>query len=255
MKASRLVILIAMAAAVSACVTATTEPRPSSDEEAAIANLNLGVGYLRQGRPDAAVEALERAADLNPRNADAHSALALAYDQLREPERAEDHHRRATQLDVNNAAAQNSYAVFLCRQNRWTEAERFFQRAAENPRYATPAAALTNAGNCARDSNDIEKAEQNYRAALAIDPAFADALNGMVELSVQNENYLQARAFIQRLFTASMPTARQLWLCVFVERQLGDLAAAENCAQQLRANFPNSSEFAALRELERNAGP
>jgi type IV pilus assembly protein PilF len=217
--------------------------------------MNLGIGYLRQGRPDAAVDALERAVDLNPRSADAHSALALAYDQLAEVDRAEDHHRRATQLDVNNAAAQNSYAVFLCRQRRWEEAERFFTRAAENPRYATPEAALTNAGNCARDANDFEKAEQHYRAALAIEPQFADALNGMVELAVQNENYLQARAFIQRLFTAATPTARQLWLCVFVERQLGDLAAAENCAQQLRLNFPNSSELAALRELERNAGP
>jgi type IV pilus assembly protein PilF len=255
MKVSLLITFIAMAAALSGCVTATTGPRQPTDEEAAVANLNLGIGYLRQGRPDAAVEALERAADLDPRSADAHSALALAYDQLREPEQAEDHHRRATQLDVGNAAAQNSYAVFLCRQNRWAEAERFFRRAAENPRYATPAAALTNAGNCARDSNDVEKAEQNYRAALAINPAFADALNGMIELSVQNENYLQARAFIQRLFTASTPTARQLWLCVFVERQLGDVAAAENCAQQLRTNFPNSSELAALRELERNAGP
>jgi len=254
MKASRLITLIAMTA-LSGCVTTTTGPREQSDEEAAAANLNLGIGYLRQGRPDAAVEALERAVDLNPRSADAHSTLALAYDQLREPDRAEDHHRRATQLDVSNAAAQNSYAVFLCRQNRWAEAERFFARAAENSRYATPAAALTNAGNCARDANDIEKAEQNYRAALAIDPAFADALNGMIELSVDNENYLQARAFIQRLFTASTPTARQLWLCVFVERQLGDRAAAENCARQLRTNFPNSSELAALRELERNAGP
>jgi type IV pilus assembly protein PilF len=250
-RASLWVMSLGVAVALSACVSSSGS-RALSDEEAAVANMNLGIGYLREGRPDAAVDALERATELDPRLADAHSALALAYDQIEEPERAEEHHRRATQLNPNDGAVQNSYAVFLCRQNRWSEAERYFQRAASNPRYPTPAAALTNAGNCARTANDPLKAEENYRAALEIEPGNADALAGMIELSVDNDNFLQARAFIQRSFDATPPSARQLWLCTFVERQLTDLAAAENCAQQLRANYPNSQERARLRELERN---
>lgn len=245
---------LVLAACLAGCVTTTSGPRPPSDEEAAIANLNLGIGYLRQSRPDVAVDALERAIALDPGLSDAHSALALAYDQLDQGELAEQHHQRATQLDVNNAAAQNSYAVFLCRRNRWAEAERYFERAVENPRYATPAAALTNAANCARDAGDLAKAEQNYRAALELNPAFADALLGMSEVAAANENYLQARAFIQRSLAAAAPTAHLLWLCVIVERELDDSGAALSCEQQLRTNFPNSPELAQLRDLERNAG-
>lgn len=255
MRVRRSILVLVLCMALSACVTTTNGSRPPTDQEAAVANLNLGIGYLRQGRPDAAIDALQRATELDPRLGGAHSALALAYDQIGDSERAETHHRRATQLDINDGEAHNGYAVFLCRQNRWGEAERYFQRAVDNPRYPTPAAALTNAATCASDAGDYAKAEANYRAALAIDPAFVDALAGMIELAVRNENYLQARAFIQRAFVATPPNARQLWLCVFTERQLADPGAADNCARQLRSNFPNSPELTMLRELERNAGP
>jgi type IV pilus assembly protein PilF len=199
------------------------------------------------------VDALERAVDLNPRLATAHSALALAYDQLGEPEQAEDHHRRATSVDPGNADVQNSYAVFLCRQNRWSDAERYFARAVQDDRYALRATASVNAANCARGANDLAKAEQYYRGALEIDPANTDAMAGMIELAVRNENYLQARAFIQRLFLTAPPTSYHLLVCYMVEQRLGDTAAADSCARQLRSGFPNSAEAIRLRELERNA--
>ena len=47
--------------------TSTTIADTANDEEAAIANLNLGVAYLREGRPTQALEALDRALDANPR--------------------------------------------------------------------------------------------------------------------------------------------------------------------------------------------
>lgn len=242
----------AAVALLSACVTTTSDPEPT-DDEAAVANMNLGIGYLRQGRPDAAVDALERAVDLNPRLATAHSALALAYDQLGEPDQAEEHHRRATEIDPGNADVQNSYAVFLCRQDRWSDAERYFERAVEDERYGLRATAYVNAGNCARGANDLPKAEESYRAALEIDAANTDAMAGMIELAVRNENYLQARAFIQRLFVTAPPTSYHLLVCYVVEQRLGDTAAADSCARQLRGSFPNSTEAIRLRELERNA--
>ena len=107
--------------------------------------------------------------------------------------------------------------------------------------------------NCARGANDLAKAEENYRAALVIDQSNTDAMAGMIELAVQNENYLQARAFIQRLFSTSQPTSYHLLVCYMVEQRLGDAAAADSCARQLRTGFPNSTEAIRLRELERNA--
>lgn len=225
----------------------------TSDAAAAQANLNLGSAYLRQGRPDLAVQNLERAVRLDPRLADAHSALALAYDELGQHDDAERHHERAIRLEPANPRIANAYAVSLCRRNRWNEAEPYFRRAISNPRYETPVAAATNAGHCARTAGDLERAEEYYREALARDAGFADALAGMMELAYQLENYLQARAFLQRYLDVRPATPAVLLLCYNIERELQDRAAAERCAQRLRAEFPQSQELAQLQQFERDA--
>lgn len=246
------IALLALLLVVQGCTSTTAVSRGSGDDVAR-ANLNLGVGYLRQGRPDLALESLQRAIDENSRLADAHSAIALAYDQLGNREDAERHYRRATQLEPGNGAAANSYAVFLCRSSRWGDAEPFFRRAFENPSYPTPAAALTNAGVCAMEAGDTEKAEQYFRRALTQNSRFPDALSGMMELAYQQGNYLQARAFLQRYTDVSEATAQVLWLCFNIEQQLEDAAAAERCAARLRSEFPESPELAQLRQFERDA--
>lgn len=251
MNESGWVAAIVLAGLLQGCIS-TGGPPPVSDDDAAQANLNLGTAYLRQGRPELALENLERALEYDPRHADTHSTIALAYDQLEEPDQAETHYRRATELAPGNAVAQNLYAVFLCRHDRWEDAERYFARAANNPRYPTPAAALTNAGTCARGAGDTEAAERYFRAALERDPTYADALSSMMELSFRQGEYLAARAFMQRHSNVRPPDARQLWLCFRIERALGDTDAAQACETQLESDFPESSELVQLREFERD---
>ena len=238
------------------CVTTSNvNGGPVSEGDAAIANLNLGAAYLRQGRPEVALESLKRAIEQDPRLASAHAAIAIAYDQLNEVELAEEHYRRAVQLEPANGAALNSYAVFLCRRSRWTDAEAVFRRSIDNQSYATPWVAMTNAGTCARGANDLAKAEQYYRQALARNDAFPDALNGMMELSYQSGNYLQARAFMQRLFAAQPnPDARSLWMCYHIETNLDDETAAGRCAERLGERYPASPELAQIRGLVSDAG-
>ena len=216
--------------------------------------MNLGAGYLRQGRADLAVEKLERALELDPRLADAHATIAIAYDQLGNVAEAEQHYQRATSLEPSNASAANSYAVFLCRNNRWKDAEPYFRRAADNPRYSTPEAALANAGVCARHAGDTAKSEAYFRSALTKAPTFPDALSSMMELSYEAQNYLQARAFLQRYLDVRPANASVLWHCFNIEQELENPDAAARCATQLREGFPASPELAQLQQLQR-AGP
>ena len=237
-------------AALAACAGGRT-----AVNEAAVANMNLGAGYLQQGRLDLAVERLQRALAQNPRLVQAHSTIALAYDRLGDLEQAETHFRRATELDSSNGAAANAYAVFLCsRQNRWSAAAPYFRRAVADSRYPTPEAALTNAGVCARSAGDLDAAMENVRAALARSPTFRDALLNMMDLSYEAGNYLQARAFVQRYLDAHPPTAAVLWRCFNVERELDDPVAANRCATQLRSGFQGSAELQQLEAQLRGDG-
>jgi len=250
MNTTRLMSLGAVLYLLAAC--ASSGSGGSSDQQAAVANMNLGAGYLQQGRYDVAIERLQRALVQNPRLVEAHTMIALAYDQIGSPVDAETHYLRATQLDSSNSAAANAYAVFLCRQNRWPDAKPYFRRAAENPTYATPDVALTNAGMCARDAGELDEAAESFRAALARNPASRDALANMMELSYQTGNYLQARAFVQRYLAAHAPTAPVLLTCVNVERALNDQTAADRCAAQLRTGFQSSPEMQQLETQQRN---
>jgi len=197
MSSVRLALLLVLSL-VTVSARAARQPRSERANEAALANTNLGAGYLKQGRLDLAIERLQRAIKQNPRLADAHSYLGLAYDQLGMLDDAEAHYKRATQLESNNAGAANTYAVFLCRQNRWSDAEPYFKRATENPTYSTPEVAFTNAGVCARHAGATDKAGEYFRNALVRNPTFPDALSNMMEMSYSTGNFMQARAFVQR---------------------------------------------------------
>jgi len=224
----------------------------ASDNDAAIANMNLGAGYLRQGNVELAIERLRRALVQDPNLVLAHSTIAFAYDQVGSLEEAETHFRRATELDKEDGAAANAYAAFLCnRGNRWAEAEPYFRRAIQDLDYPTPEVAMTNAGVCARDAADLQKAEEYFRAALTRNPRYADALLNMLELSYQREDHLQTRAFTQRYLAVRPATASVLWMCYNAERALNNAPAADTCATQLRSGFPGSPELAQLNQQQR----
>ncbi|CAN5262987.1 PilW family type IVa pilus biogenesis/stability lipoprotein TapF [soil metagenome] len=226
-------------------------------KDAARYNLELGVSYLEQGRLDLARDKLERALEQDPDSAEVHAAAALMYKEARDDERAGRHYETAVRLDGKNAAVLNSYAVFLCSQNRFDEAEAMFIKAAGNAYYRTPAVAWTNAGVCARRAGDADKAERYFREALDADPRYGHALLELADLAYQRRNYLQARAFLQRYTEAAGASPEGLWLGVRTERAMGDTAAAEAYARRLRNEFPESAQTRLLLESEQgvpNAG-
>ena len=239
------------------CVStsATSASSAAASGGAAVANLNLGAAYLRQGRLTLALERLDRALDHDPRLAEAHSTIAMVYDRLGDIDEARDHHRRAIRLAPNDPATANSFGVFLCRHERWSDAEPLFLRAAGNPRYHTPEVALTNAGICARDAGDGAKAEQYLRDALARNPIYADGLFNLAALAFANSELDEARRFLGRHFESAPDSAQAAWLCYRVETGLGNRGDARRCASRLREQFPESPESAQLKLLENGGRP
>ena len=222
---------------------------------AAVANLNLGAAYLRQGRLTLALARLDRALEHDPRLAEAHTAIAMVYDRLGDVDVARDHHRRAIRLAPDDPAAANSYGVFLCRQALWSDAEPMFLRAARSPRYHTPEVALTNAGICARGAGDGAKAERYLRDALARNPNYPDGLFNMAALAFASNELGEARHFLDRHFAAAPDSPQAALLCFRVEAGLGNPDNARRCASVLREQFPGSRESAQLEQIENGGRP
>jgi type IV pilus assembly protein PilF len=254
MIAGRIILLLGITLLV-ACVTTTTGNMSSgaSSEEAARLNMDLGISYLRQGDYEEAVVKLKKSIQDEPNNATAHRALGLAYEELGDSKGAGKEYRTAVQQAPDDADALNQLASFLCINGDKSEAQKLFDRALDIPLYQDRAMLYVNAGTCVK-SSDLVQAENYLRNALGLQPDYPDALFQMGEVAYARENYLQARAFIERYVAVSSSTSDSLWLAYRVEGALNDPVSAKTLADQLLKQFPVSVEARMLIDEQRNEG-
>lgn len=164
---------------------------------------------------------------------DGHTTLAVILELQGRAEQAGQAYRQALSLSPAQGELLNNYGAWLCGQGHAAEAMVLFDRALADPDYP-PLAALANAGTCAMRSGQLERAQRELRAALALAPQHAQALAAMARLQLQRGDAMAARAFYQRRLAAASADASVLQLAAEVEEALGDRAAAEHHKQQLR---------------------
>lgn len=199
--------------------------------------LLLAEQRLRAGQPDQARRHAEAALAMDPRSADAHTMLAVLAQQAGDQDRAGNHYARAAELAPQQGYAANNYGTWLCGNGRAVESLPWFERALASPGYATPAAALANAGACAARIGQDVRAERDLRRALELDPVNPVALSAMAAVALRQGRALEARAFSERRLAAAPADAEALRLASQIEQELGDRAAAERYTRQLRAEF------------------
>jgi len=253
MSRTRAAIGLAVALAIAGCSPQTTVRNPGGKDPRQLAELHvqMAVEYLKQDNDEVALKRLQKALDYDSSYAPAHGTLGLLYARLGEDADAERHFQRALQLAPQDSATLNNFGQFLCARGRAEQAIELFDRALENPLYRTPAVAHTNAGLCALASDERERAETRFRAALQADPRFAPALLRMSQISLDKGEHLSARGYLQRYAEVATHTPASLWLGVRIERALEDRDAAASYALALRSRFPDSEETRRLLQSER----
>ena len=247
----RVIAPLFLALFVTGCVTVSDGRDSKVDPvEASIDNMELGVQYMKRGEYERALAKLQRAIELDDGNGGAHAMLGILYERIDDIDKADYHYRRAVTVDRDNGEALNNYGVFLCKNDRMKESEKYFRRAASSTGYRTPAAALTNAGSCARKRGDAKAAEEHLRLALRWDRGFDLALFHLADLNYENGDALTARAFLERYKAKNDLDATVLWLAIRIEQALGDEQAMSGYAATLRRKYPGSNEAAELARLE-----
>jgi type IV pilus assembly protein PilF len=237
--------------ALAACTTTEVAPGGGKTDlkEAARLNTQLGIDYMRRGQYELALEKLKRALEQDSDLAAAHSTIALLYVRRGEADLAEEHYREALDLNKNDPGTLNNFGIFLCGQGEIEDAEEAFLKAAQNKDNPTAADAWANAGVCVRrDPKKLEKAETYLREALRLNPRHANALAQMAQVSHDRQDFLRARAFLQRYEAIAKPTAQTLWIGAQTERKLGDLQSARAYERRLRTDFPEAPETEAMQK-------
>ena len=235
--------LLAVLAVLGGCVSTETSTRTTEpSEDAGAQNYQLGAQYFRNGNYELARARLERAIELEPRNANAHSLLALTFVELGNHRLANENFERAVRLSPNNKDVRNAYAVYLCQQREFDDAMEQFDRAINVRDNDTRWIEMTNAGVCVAQQPDLARAEQYFRQAIQLRPAFGEALIQMAALKHRTDDNLTARAFLERYLQVNEASAPVLYLAVQIETGLGDDRAATDYMNQLLRDFPESAE-------------
>lgn len=240
---AKLLVVTAIISILCGCVSSTTQTRSYDEEsDAAEQNYQLGAQYFRNGSYELARDRLERALEFDSKMARAHSMLALTYVQLDNTRLATEYFDRAVRYGPNDQDVRNTYAVFLCGQGDYDEAQRQFDRAINIRENDNPEIMMSNAGVCMAKKPDLELAEQYFRQAIARKPNYGEALIQLAALKHRTEENLTARAFLQRYLATNEATAAVLYLAIQIETQLGMEREATDYMNQLLRDFPDSPE-------------
>jgi tetratricopeptide (TPR) repeat protein len=132
----------------------------------------LGALYAQQKRFDQAVPLLEKALELNPNDAVAHLNLGAVYAETGKLDRAVEQFRAAVLLSPLNFNAHNLLGKLYFDSHRFPEAEQQFQQSLQcEPNLA----AHDYLGYIDLQQGDVNRAEQAFKAALALNAADSHA--------------------------------------------------------------------------------
>ena len=255
----RFLVPLAAALALSACASkapapaapAVPEPLPPpksqevSPQRRAEIHTELGAGYYERGQLDVAIEELNEAVKLDPKNAKAYNIFGLVYTVLGEDAKAEQNFRQALVLAPLDPDIRQNWGWYLCTHGRAKESIAEFDMAIRNPLYKTPEVPLVNAGRCSASFGDINAADAYFRRALVLAANNDAAMLGLAQIAYRESRNEEARRWLKSMRQAILPPVA-LYLGMCVERKLGDRQAETSYAAQLKNRYPDADETKAI---------
>ena len=242
----RLALLLLFTGLVAGCVSSGHDSPLRTDkgrDEARVAYVQLGLGYLRQGMSEQAKVPLKKALELDADDADANAALALVFQAQAEPELADRYFHKALASRPADPRLLNNYGSFLFEQKRYDLASRYFQQAATDTLYPQRSRVFENLGVTSMRLGQRDSARQQLEKALHLNSRQPRALLEMAELSYEDRHYVPARDYYDRFSLLAEQNARSLLLGVRLAKVFDDRDKAASFGLQLKRLYPGTPEY------------
>jgi protein O-GlcNAc transferase len=174
---------------------------------------NLGTILYKNNRFNEAEKYYQRALEINPKYVP--SIANLGNIQRDSHYLAEQHCTYALSIQPNYVEALNNLGTILYKNNRFNEAEKYYQRALEiNPKYVP---SIANLGNIQRDSHYLQEAEASYKRALKINPDHLEVLTNLLFVinfgDSSRKDYLQESKRFGELAAKKVKQCFTNWHC------------------------------------------
>jgi protein O-mannosyl-transferase len=150
---------------------------------------DLGLVRKHQKRYDEAEDLFQQALKLRPKYMEPYKNLAEMYEEIGRIDDADSEFRQAVLLAPLDTKARNSYGQFLVQQGRLSEAREQFAKSAEADANWP---AYDNLGDLDLAAGDSQKAHEDYRAAIALNPIDNHAYFGLAMLDEKEGRIAEA---------------------------------------------------------------
>jgi len=209
--------------------------------------LELAAAYYTRGDLKTALDEVKQVLAQDDSFSDAMELRGLIYDLMGEQALADDSFRRAAQMDLRNGSVLHNHGWFLCRNQRYAEADALFDRALNLPSSVIPAKTMLVKGVCQMRNGRMVEAEKTLVRAYELDPSNPAAAFNLARSLYANGKFERARFYIRRVNNVpEQANPESLWLGIRIEQKLHNTAEREELATLLRSKFPNAREVTAL---------
>lgn len=231
-----------LAAALSGCVTETTERTPAPRSVQLQAHLDLARGYLENRDYNRAREPLERALEIDPRSAEAATLMAVLYQAQNEPELAERYYRQALRSDPDFSMALNNYGTFLYGRGRFEDALDPLRRLVEDPDYRERARAYQNLGLTELKVGNKDRAREAFERSLSFNAVLPASCLELAQLAYEDGAFADAGRYYDMFRERARQTPRSLCLGIELARQAGNHDQRASYEIALKNLYPDSAE-------------
>ena len=184
--------------------TEREEPKDRPITSEAIHHFNLGVCFYNQRETLKAIQAYQKAIELNPTYIEAYNNLGIIYQELGDFGRALETYQKATEINPQYEKAYNNLGILLLFKGRLEEATEAFQKAlAINPNNVE---SLINLGVLFKKQGQSDKGIEFYQKAIAVNPLRGETHYNIGLLYEEMENVELAVDHYQKFIQLSSKT-------------------------------------------------
>lgn len=243
-------VVLSLVALLSACVTVTDSRfAKKADPEKAVENyVALSVGYISNGDLPMARKKIERALEINPDSASAHSAMAMYWNERGEPKLAEKEYLIALDLDDEHSPANYHYGRYLMTENNDAKACGYLEKAAVDVNYSARVLAYEDLGLCHLNFQQQSKALDAFEKAWSLDGNSTLSSLNLADIYLQRQRVDIASRWYKRFETTLsekvLPqNAASLYLGYSIAKAAGRKNDMSSYIFKLKKRFPKSEEY------------
>jgi len=240
------------------CVTVTDSrfTKKVDNDKAVETYVALGVGYLRSGNMPLARKKIQRALEIDPESASAHSAMATYWIERGEMGLAEKEFETAYDLDDEHSPTNYHFGRFLFAVKNDERGCELIQRAAQDVDYTARVLAFENLGLCYDHFKQERLAMDAFERAWSMDASSTISSLNLARIYLQRDRADIAKRWFNRFETTLRDrqlnhSAASLYTGVMLSKVSHDKNAEASYAFKLKKRYPDSEEFKRYRASQK----